>query len=179
PNDLLKIHQGEVLRWALLSAQYRQPLEWTDSLLEQSKKQLDRFYRVLSDMEDIDVAPEVPETVLDALSDDLNTPAAFAALHALRDEATKATGEDRKRLKASLLGAGELMGFFNEDPDTWFKGIAQLDGLSDADIDALLIERADARKSKDFARSDQIRDQLTAAGIVIEDSATGATWRRG
>ncbi len=179
PNDLLKIHQGEVLRWALLSAQYRQPLEWTDSLLEQSKKQLDRFYRVLSDMEDIDVAPEVPETVLDALCDDLNTPAAFAALHALRDEATKATGEDRKRLKASLLGAGELMGFFNEDPDTWFKGIAQLDGLSDADIDALLIERADARKSKDFARSDQIRDQLTAAGIVIEDSATGATWRRG
>ncbi len=71
------------------------------------------------------------------------------------------------------------MGFFTEDPDAWFKGIAQQDGLSDAAIDALLVERAEARKAKDFARSDQIRDQLTAAGIVIEDSASGATWRRG
>ncbi len=178
-HDLLKEHQGEVLRWALLSAQYRQSLEWTDSLLEQAKKQLDKFYRVLSDMADIETSPIVPKSVLAALCDDLNTPEAFAALHALREDAIKATGDDRKAAKAALLGAGEILGVFQQEPEAWFKGIVAEGGLSDKAIDALLEERAVARAAKDFARSDEIRDELSAAGIIIEDSAAGATWRRG
>lgn len=168
-HELLKTWHGEVIRWALLSAHYRQPLEWTDELLRQSKAQLDRFYRVLESTPDDKSGSGVPpHSVVSALLDDLNTPEAFAALHGLRDAGDA----------AGLRAAGALMGFFQEDPTLWFRGAAQ-DGPSSAEIDALLEERALARKDKNFARSDEIRDQLAEQGIVIEDGPKGATWRRG
>ncbi|MFQ5564599.1 MAG: cysteine--tRNA ligase, partial [Parvularculaceae bacterium] len=111
-HDLLKAWPGEVLRWALLSAHYRQPLEWTEALLESSRRQLDRFYRTLNDLADVEAAPaEPPASVLDALYDDLNTPEMFAALHSLREEAGRAKGAERARLKGALKAAGALMGF--------------------------------------------------------------------
>jgi len=175
PHDLLQEWDGEVLRWALLSAHYRQPLVWTEDLLEQSKKQLDRFYRVLNDAPS-DLGAGSAEKVIEALADDLNTPEAFAALHALRD---KAKGGDAQA-SADLLAAGKLLGFFNADPAEWLKGKAAGEGgLDDAAIDALLVERSEARKAKDFARADAIRDELAAQNIIIEDGPSGATWRRG
>ncbi len=180
PNELLKSWEGEVLRWALLSAQYRQPLEWTDGLLEQSKKQLDRFYRVLNDLSDVEIVNvAMPTRVAEALNDDLNTPEAFAALHSLRELAVKATGADRATAKSELLAAGNLLGFFEADPGRWLKGRAADKALDDAAIDALLGERAAARKAKDFARADDIRDQLAAASVIFEDGPEGTTWRRG
>ena len=176
-HELLKDWPGEVIRWALLSAHYRQPLEWTDELLRQSKRQLDRFYRLLEEVVDTrdDLAP--PESVVLALKDDLNTPEAYAGLHELRDIAAQLDGDARRTAILRLRAAGLFMGFFEADPAQWFKGDAG-DGPTDADIDALLRERADARKAKDFATSDKIRDDLAAQGIIIEDGPDGATWRR-
>ena len=176
-SELLEDWQGEVVRWALLSAHYRQPLEWTDALLQQSKRQLDKFYRLFEAVGEMDeVAP--PESVVMALESDLNTPEAFAGLHELRDIAVQMDGDAKKNAAARLLAAGKLMGFFASSPQDWFRA-GQADSLSADAIDALLIERAQARKAKDFARADAIRDQLAAENIIIEDGADGATWRRG
>ena len=185
-RDLLKTWRGEVLRWALLSAQYRQPLEWTDELLVQSKRQLDRFYRLLAeaeaagaDLDDGDVEP--PKSVVLALENDLNTPEAFAGLHELRDIAMQIDGPARLKAIARLKAAGRLMGFFEVDPRDWFQEAATGGdaAMSAEDIEGRLAERAAARKAKDFARADAIRDELAAAGVVIEDGPDGATWRRG
>ncbi|WP_411817131.1 cysteine--tRNA ligase [Hyphococcus sp. DH-69] len=176
-HDLLEQWPGEVVRWALLSAHYRQPLEWTEELLRQSKKQLDRFYRLLEDIEFDDTHENAPDAVIFALEDDLNTPEAIAALHELRDKASQLDGDARKEALRDLRNAGRLMGFLNEEPRRWFKGISA-DGPSAEEIDALLLERAEARKAKNFARADEIRDMLAEKGIVIEDGPQGATWRK-
>ncbi len=177
PRDLLKKWPGEVLRFALLSAHYRQPLEWTDELVENSKRQLDKFYRLLAEATDAPVAAKPPQSIVLALDDDLNTPEAIAGLHELRDIAMQMQGEARVRAIGSLKAAGALLGFFSVRPEEWFKG-AVTDGPSPAEIDALLAERAAARKAKDFAKSDRIRDELAAKGIIIEDGPKGAAWRR-
>lgn len=179
PRDLLKKHNGETLRFALLSAQYRQPLEWTDDLIEQSKKQLDRFYRLLAETDPQETV-EAPESVVIALESDMNTPEAIAGLHELRDIAMQLDGEPKRRAAARLRAAGELMGFFAYAPDAWFKWTPPQEGdeFSPAEIDAKLATRAAARKAKDFKTSDRIRDELAAKGIIIEDGPGGATWRR-
>ena len=176
-HDLLKDWPGEVIRWALLSAHYRQPLEWSEDLLKQSRRQLDRFYRLLEEIPFSEETGAAPESVVLALEDDLNTPEAYAGLHELRDIASQMEGEARANAIARLRAAGRLMGFFNVAPDEWFKGEAA-DGPTAEEIEALLAERAAARKAKDFARADAIRDDLAAKGIVIEDGPGGATWRR-
>lgn len=203
-HDLLQNWQGETLRWALLSAHYRQPLEWTEELLTQSKRQLDRFYRLLGEIEFTAETGAAPESIVLTLEDDLNTPEVFAGLHELRDIASQLNGAAREKAIKRLRNAGRLMGFLEMRPESWFKGrndVLELptipsgvklytpqlsdsksnevvDGLTEADIDALIDQRASARKAKDFAASDRIRDNLAAKGIVIEDGPDGATWRR-
>ncbi|MCB2111979.1 MAG: cysteine--tRNA ligase [Parvularculaceae bacterium] len=179
PRDLLKKHHGETLRFALLSAQYRQPLEWTDTLIEQSKKQLDKFYRLLAETGPGEPT-EIPESVVIALEDDMNTPEAIAGLHELRDIAMQLEGAPRMRAASRLKAAGELMGLFAHQPEDWFKWTPQSQGDSPGaeEIERQLAERAAARKAKDFAKSDRIRDALAAQGIVIEDGPHGASWRR-
>ncbi|NHK28572.1 cysteine--tRNA ligase [Parvularcula flava] len=184
PHDLLKEWDGEVIRWALLSAHYRQPLVWTEKILERSKRQLDRFYRVLNDTAHLERDLEDRELVLKPLQDDLNTPKAYSSLHYIRDNLVKALHENDLHKaggwRAALLSSGKLMGFFNVDPAEWLKGKAAGEGaLDDTAIDALLVERAEARKAKDFARADAIRDELAAQNILIEDGPSGGTWRRG
>lgn len=181
PCDLLKEWPGEALRFALLSAQYRQPLEWTPELVAQSKRQLDRFYRCLADApgsEDIEAEP--PASVVLALEDDLNTPEAIAGLHEARDIATQLEGAPKARAAASLRAAGELMGFLTQKPEAWFRWTPHgAGGLADAEISAALERRAAARKAKDFAAADVIRRELEGQGIIVEDGPAGATWRRG
>ncbi|MEM9015208.1 MAG: cysteine--tRNA ligase [Pseudomonadota bacterium] len=170
PHDLLREWPGEAIRWALLSAHYRQPLEWSDALLKQSKTQLDKFYRALSIS---DATEAAPETFIAALHDDLNTPLAYSVLHELRDKA----GAGDMQAVAQLRGAGRLMGFFQIDPSEWFQG-QDADGPSAEDIEALLADRAAAKVRKDYGEADRIRDALAAQGIAIEDGPNGATWRR-
>ncbi|MEE2690471.1 MAG: cysteine--tRNA ligase [Pseudomonadota bacterium] len=177
PRDLLQKWPGEVLRFALLSAHYRQPLEWTEELIEQAKRQLDRFYRLLGEAPGA-AADKPPQSIVLALDDDLNTPEAIAGLHELRDIAVQTEGPAKARAAANLKAAGALMGLLQADPAAWFRQGGE-GGPSAEEIERLIAERAAARKAKDFATSDRIRDELAAKGVVIEDGPSGATWRRG
>jgi cysteinyl-tRNA synthetase len=156
PADLLAAgHRGETLRLALLSAHYRQPLPWTETLVAQAKATLDRLYRAAGEGE----GGEVDEGVLDALRDDLNTPLALSRLSALEGD----------RLKASA----RLLGLLESSAADWFQG--DVDASS---IERRIAERAEAKKNRDFAKADQIRDGLKAEGIILEDGPAGTTWRR-
>lgn len=179
-RDLLAQYRGEVLRFALLNAHYRSELDFSRDLLEQSKSSLDSLYTALRDSADApEVEVDVQESpVYEALLDDLNTPIAISALHQLARELNKASGEDKPRLRSLLKQSAELMGLLQEDPEQWFKTAAGEDTLSEEEIEALIAERQAAKDSKNYQRADEIREQLKAAGIILEDSRSGTSWRR-
>jgi cysteinyl-tRNA synthetase len=177
-HDLIEQVPGEAIRWALLAAHYRAPLDWNGELLAQARKNLDRFYGVLRRAADLPVDESVgpPEAFLAALLDDLNTPRATAELFALAH--TLETSTDvaaRTAAKSALLAAGHLLGFLEADPDAWFEGGADED--LKAKVEALLQTRIEARAAKDWTTADRIRDELNALNVVVMDSADGATWR--
>jgi cysteinyl-tRNA synthetase len=156
PAELLaQGHQGETLRLALLSAHYRQPLPWTETLVAQCKASLDRLYRSAGDAQ----PGEIAEDVLDALRDDLNTPLALSRLSQLEGGALKAS-------------AG-LLGLLGSSPAKWFQGDADASA-----IEARIQERTAAKRNRDFATADHIREQLKTEGIILEDGPAGTTWRR-
>ncbi|WP_027068976.1 cysteine--tRNA ligase [Novilysobacter defluvii] len=177
-HDLVREHPPEALRYALLSAHYRQPLDWSDALIEQSRRTLDRLYGTLRDLSGVDATPVIPASIETALDDDLNTPQALAELARIAGEARR-TGDDeaRARAKGELLGAGLALGLLQQDPAQWFGGGG--DDGDDARVQALVDERAAAKKARDFARADAIRDQLAAEGVLLEDTPAGVRWRRG
>ena len=148
-------HKGEVLRLGLLSAHYRQPLEWSEGLIAQSKATLDRLYRAAGEAE----AGEADAGVVDALCDDLNTPLALSRLASLTNP-------------ACLRASAGLLGLLREDERAWFQG------EGDSRIDELVAARAAAKKARDFAEADRIRADLVSEGILLEDRASGTTWRR-
>ena len=178
-HDLLDEAPGEALRWALLSAHYRAPLDWNADLIAQSRKSLDRLYGVVQRVGvPDDLSPDdVPEAVLEALCDDLATPRAMAELFALAKAAETATsGAARRAAGRALVAAGRLMGVLYLDPVAWFEG--RVDADMKLRIEGLLGERSAARVNKDWARADEIRAELTAMGVEVLDAAGGAaTWR--
>ena len=179
-HDLVQHMPGEVVRWALLSAHYRQPLDWNQSLLDQSRKNLDRLYGALGRTTSVEAAPgEPPAEFLAAIQDDLNTPGAVATLFALSSEIERAmTAGDHAAVvvaKSALLGAASVLGVLQSDPEAWFSGGA--DEALKAEVEALLAERVKARADKNWAEADRIRDRLTALNVVVMDGPTGATWR--
>jgi cysteinyl-tRNA synthetase len=178
-HELLELYPPELLRFALMRAHYRQPLDWSEATLAQAQRTLDGFYTTLRDLAEID-APErpLPPELIEALSDDLNTPEALAILARLAENARKATGADEKKAaKTALLGAGAFLGLLQQDPEAWFKRGSAAGAIDPAWVEKLLAERADARKRKDFAAADRIRDELSARGVVIEDGPQGARWK--
>ena len=193
-HDLVKQVPGEVVRWALLSAHYRAPLDWTGELLDQSRRSLDRLYQALSDagrelggdaaqpLPDADqelAATDAAATVVEALEDDLNTPAAMAALSgvatALRDALLKKK-PDAAVWRRALRLSGAPLGVLQADPEAWFKGDAgaELTGR----VETLIGRRAEARKAKDWPEADRIRAELAALNVEVLDGPAGAaSWR--
>ncbi len=177
-HELLEHWDGEVLRWALLSAHYRQPLDWTDALLEQSRTALDRAYTALRRLKDVTPAGGVTaDGVIAALEDDLNTPQAFAEFAALVGAANTASGDEMAAAKARLLDAGAALGLLQRDAEAWFTG-GDGDGPAAEEIEALIQKRKDARAAKDFAEADRIRDDLADKGVILEDGPGGTSWKR-
>lgn len=163
-EDLLKDHEGEALRLALLTAHYRQPVDFSLETVAEQKRRLDRWYRLT---EGVEAAASVPTSVITALTDDLNTPKALFELDALASEETA----------AELLAGAHFMGLLNVSVAEWFQGDG-LDGISAGEIEELIQKRLDARSAKDFAESDRIRDDLLSKGIALEDGPTGTKWRK-
>ncbi len=185
-HDLARAHPPEALRYALLSAHYRQPLEWSDGLIEQSARTLDRLYGTLRDLAGVSAQAQITPGIEQALDDDLNTPVALAELNHYAGEARRllAAGHRAEHpqqaqalagIKSALLGAGLALGLLQQDPAEWFAGAASDD---DARIQALVEERTAAKQARDFARADTIRQQLAAEGILLEDTAAGVRWKR-
>ena len=180
-REVLKHAPGEAIRLALMTGHYRQPLDWNDEALADARRKLDRLYGALRAAADVpaDTQLAVPETVVAALEDDLNTPAALAAVFELVRELNKAGDADsRRKLKSQLLAAGSLLGLLQQDPDSWFaQAAAGADAPPAEEIEQLLAARAAAKKLRDFAEADRIRDDLKQRGVLIEDSAQGTRWR--
>ena len=179
-RDLLeKGIPGEVIRLTLLSAHYRQPLDWTQKGVEQSKAILDKFYTCLKGVK-IDESPEDNKRftrILDFLEDDLNTPRALSLMSELAKDINLETDQAKKRNLASQLKASaNLIGLLHQDPEAWFKSGVQT--LSDAEIEDLIQQRAEAKQAKNYAEADRVRDLLDSKGILLEDSPTGTTWKQ-
>ena len=178
-RDLLKEHSGEVIRLALLTAHYRQPLEWSTNTLLAAKKMLDRVYGALRN---INVTAQkinntkVPNSILEALSNDLNTPMAMAEVFSLAKKLNKTLDSDEQEdIAAQIYAAGKILGLFEKNTKEWFSKTIKCK-YSEDEIKNLIIEREAARSEKDFNKADKIRDQLLVEGISIEDTSAGVRW---
>jgi len=182
-REILDKYDAEVVRYLLISSHYRSEIDYSQESLQEARNGLDRFYNALKDF--ADVAPAAGEQLhnssyydrfVTAMDDDFNTREAlsvmFDLVRALNGESDAAV---KQRLAAELKGLGQLLGLLQQNPRAYLQGGSDTDG---ARIEALIAERLQARKDKNFARSDQIRDELKAQGIVLEDGAGGTTWRR-
>ncbi|MGQ3046829.1 MAG: cysteine--tRNA ligase [Niveispirillum sp.] len=179
-RELLDEFPGEALRLAILSAHYRQPLDFTKEKVAQARHTLDRWYGVLRTAGDVP-AGDIPAEFMSALMDDLNTPLAISVLHELANAYHKA-GDDAGRVAAAsaLKAATNLLGFLTQAPEAWFKWQpAGACGLDDAAIEQAISSRLAARKAKNFAEADRIRNDLAAQGVILEDGPKGTTWKRG
>ena len=181
-HELAKHHSGEVLRYALLGGQYRSSLAWGDDVLAQARASLDTLYQALRDNPSDTPATDYsgwdieqfPTEVVDPLCDDINTPKAQSALH---EFAAQLQRGDSNEARDKLLAGAWLLGLLHQDPEAYFKGTSGLEVSAD-EIDALINGRNEARAAQDYAKADEIRDQLTDLGIELEDTREGTRWRR-
>ena len=182
-QDLLKDWPGEVIRYALLAAHYRAPLDYSLQGLSEARSALDRLYQALRGAGAVDatveeVAPAA--SLIAALSDDLNTPLAISRLHEMAGSLNKSTDPARKAaIGAEMRTSAKLLGLLWSDPEIWFQSGVAGDDLDETEIERLIEARAAARAAKDFAEADRVRDELKDMGVVLEDGVGGTTWKRG
>ncbi len=175
-DEILAKYPAEALRLLFLTTHYHQPFNFTFEGLEQAKNILDKFYNALLKNADVlaeKVAPS--EKLINALADDLNTPLALSYLHETLSNLNKAeTIEERSKYKSELLANAYMLGLLYNDAESWFKGADD----DNSEIETLIAKRAEAKKNKDWATADAIRNELKEKGIVLEDGAQGTTWKR-
>lgn len=175
-DEILAKYPAEALRLLFLTTHYHQPFNFTFEGLEQAKNILDKFYNALLKNADVlaeKVAPS--EKLINALADDLNTPLALSYLHEMLSNLNKAeTIEERSKYKSELLANAYMLGLLYNDAESWFKGADD----DNSEIETLIAKRAEAKKNKDWATADAIRNELKEKGIVLEDGAQGTTWKR-
>jgi cysteinyl-tRNA synthetase len=184
---LAKIKHPEVLRFFLLSSHYRGPINYAPDMLEQCESALNRLYTALREVPEGTAFESGAATAAftAAMDDDFNTPEAIAVLQGLARElnTAKSAGAPAKTLgntAGELRALAGVLGVLKVSPEAWFRGGAAQGGLSDPDIDALIAARAAAKKAKNWPESDRIRNELAAAGVILEDKPGGmTTWRRG
>ena len=181
PRDLLQRVPGEAIRYALLSAHYRKPLNWTEAGLHRAKHALDRLYLTLSKLpgpDRTDPGTPVPPAIRKVLLDDMNTPKAQAVLFDLA-RAANGTDDDQQqaRIKREMLAAGDLLGIFQSKPASWLRTARGATVIDNAEIERLLETRRAARAARDFETADRIRDQLEAEGVILEDGPDETRWR--
>ena len=177
-DEILAKYPAEALRLLFLTTHYHQPFNFTFEGLEQAKGILDKFYNALMKTADIPTTKAEPsEKLIAALADDLNTPLALSYLHEDVNLLNKAeTPEEKACAKAQFLADAEMLGLLYNEPLAWFKGANSSDET--AEIEALIAQRAEAKKNKDWVSADTIRNQLKDRGIILEDSPAGTTWKR-
>jgi cysteinyl-tRNA synthetase len=183
-RDVLKLYDAEVVRFFFIRAHYRSPLNYSDKHLDEAKTALMRLYTALASVEISAQAKSLlkasnNERFTAAMNDDFNTPMAVAVLFDLAAELNRNKSE---AVAAELLCLANTLGLLTRSPAAVVKDglniVSSVQGLSGAQIDALILQRADAKKSRDFSAADAVRKQLQDAGITLEDSASGTRWRR-
>ena len=185
-REVLKVHDAEVVRYFLIASQYRGPINYTNDNLVQARAALDRLYTALRGVPVVagEPQPDALARFREAMDDDFNTPEAIAVIQSLARElnAVKARGPaaDAIPIATTMRHLGSILGILQSDPEAWFKrGVAKTPAaMSDAQIEALIDARRAARAAKNWQESDRLRDELAAAGVVLEDGASGTTWRR-
>jgi|TARA_R110002124_G_scaffold78287_12_gene209291 cysteinyl-tRNA synthetase len=190
-QDVLEDAPGEAVRLYMLKTPYRKPLNWTDYGLDQAKTEMSKLYIVLKDFDEVKTGPLEPNSeVVSALSDDLDTHAAFITIQNLAKQLRREKNiAEQSRLKGQLIASGQLMGLLEKTWQEYFQGvgIAKIQFTAEAvgastitedGINLLIAERNEAKKQKNFARADEIRDQLKSHGVLLEDGPGGTTWKR-
>lgn len=175
-DEVLEKAPAEALRLLFLTTHYHQPFNFTFEGLAQAKATLDKFYNALLRVKDVAAEPRVDERVAEALADDMNTPLALTYLHELAGRLNKAEmPEEQAECKALLQGSADLLGLLFQSPEEWFKG-----GSDDeaAAIEEQIAARAQAKKDKNWALADEIRNRLKEQGIILEDTPQGTTWKK-
>ena len=177
-EQILEKHPSEALRLLFLTTHYHQPFNFTFEGLEAAKQNLDKFYNALLQVKDVALDSNIgaDERIVAALEDDLNTPLALSYIHDLVNQLNKAeTLEDKSKYKSLLLKSAEMLGILWLDSEVWFKGEAS--GESQ-EIESLVAQRTAAKKNKDYALADKIRNDLKERGILLEDTANGTIWKK-
>ena len=177
-KDLFNSYHPEVIRYYLISSHYRSALNFDNESLGQARSALTRLYQALSlaSSNESDIDGDSVKEFVNSMNDDLNTPEALSTLFRLARLINSSKDvQDRNKYSSTMKELGMVLGLLNDSPDVFFQYGAR---LSDEEIEAQIKERNDAREAKDFQKADQIRDDLEAKGILLDDSSDGTTWKK-